>query len=144
MLGKDQDHSSVSQEEYKAFYNALISLSRDLEKLNKDLKAQIDNLKREYPEEALISLSRYFEKISSKFSKYLIATQSKHYETLHRSNKRIQAAKKIEQTSEQIALKFEQFSRRPKSYSQVMSRLKIEKLISQIENLQIYCKVKKA
>jgi hypothetical protein len=139
MFNRDSDRWANQDDDHRAFHDALVLLSKELDALYQQIESQSNHLQREYPEEALLSLTKYFENISARFSEYRIVKNSFYHQIIMRSGSRLEAVKRVERVAASIAVLFEQYSRRPKSYSQVKSRLQIKRLLGEIQNLKIYC-----
>ena len=97
-------------------------------------------LSQEYDETGLLEISKRFERISRIFTDSWVIKTSMYYEIIHRSSARLASVKKVALTARAVATLFERYARRPRSYSPVNSRLEINKLCGELENLKISCK----
>ena len=98
-----------------------------------------ENLLDEYSSEGFSNLSHRFEKISKDFSDFTIKRNHYFYEIIQRSGARVTSAKNIEKRAKKVAQLFEKNYKNPRSYSRVTSRLEIDKLIAELENLEANC-----
>ena len=81
-------------------------------------------------------ISKRFESIGKEYSDFTIIVSSPFYDLIRRSKSRSTAVKKVAQQSKQVAQLFEKYTKNPNSYSAVQSRLQINTLIADLENLR--------
>jgi hypothetical protein len=117
------------------YHRELTIFNQQVQSVIEGIDDIVNNLSDEYPQEALSQLSRHFERISRDFASYTIATTNMFYEVIRRSKLRTKAVKAVESKARSVAKLFEKYAKRPKSYSQVVSRLEIYKLRDILVNL---------
>lgn len=121
------------------YHRALTTFHQHVKNIIAGVDDVINNLSPTYPIEALTHLSRYFEGKSKDFTSYTIATNNMFYEVVRRSSMRKNAVKAVASKAKSIAKLFERYTKKPKSYSLVNSRLEIYKLRDLLENLLSHC-----
>ncbi len=121
------------------YQQALSALRQEIAALEINLEHTKNVLANEYTAEALSSLAQHFESISSRFIRYTRETKSLQYLALSRSDGRKRAAGRIINSAKETAMLFERYARRPKTYSRVQSRLKIDAVLADLSTLKSYC-----
>lgn len=138
MLGSIQRRPSSSggDTEYRA---ALARLATRVAEVRANLVHTKNALQLEYHKDALEDLTRYFESISAQFVRYTQEQKGQYYWILVRSSGRMQAARRVAQTTLVVAKLFERYTRRPRSYSRTESGHKIEAVLAALSDLESYC-----
>lgn len=131
-----QEGKEQSDQEY---HRAITSLYQQVQSVISDVNDIANNLSAAYPQEALYHLARHFEGISREFTNYTMARGNIFYEVVRRSNLRTKAVKKVAQQAKTAAKLFEKYSRKAKSYSEINSRLEINKVQVALDNLIAHC-----
>lgn len=139
MLDRWRGNEEGKEPDDQQYRRALTAVYQQVRKVMADVDGIGNHLAATYPERALSQLSRRFEAISKDFSTYTLATNHMFYEVFRRSRLRTNAATKVAQRAKSVAQLFERYSRNPKSYSAVNSRLEINKLQVALQNLLGYC-----
>jgi hypothetical protein len=121
------------------YHRALTSLYQQVQSVITNVDGIANNLSSAYPREALSHLSGRFEGISREFTSYTIATNNIFYGAVSRSKNRRDASKAVAAQAKRVAKLFEKYTKNPKTYSSVDSRLEIYKLRDILENLLSHC-----
>jgi hypothetical protein len=123
----------------QGYFGSLSALYAQAESVSFDV-AEIENsLLDSYSKEGLVNISRRFEGISKNFTNYTIIQHNPFYEIVHKSNARLIAVKNVAKEAKNIAQLFERYSKTPKSFSASNSRIQINRLQAELENLKAYC-----
>lgn len=123
----------------QGYFGSLSALYAQAESVSFDV-AEIENsLLDSYSKEGLVNISRRFEGISKDFTNYTIIKRHPFYEIIHKSNSRLSSVRNIAKEAKNIARLFERYSRCPKSYSASNSRIQVNRLQAELENLKAYC-----
>ncbi len=133
----DQEKGSQGREDFsgslQSFASFVISTLTAVKEISQYLSL-------EYDATGLLEISKRFERISQIFTDSWIIKTSTYYGIIHRSSARLASVKKVSLAAKAVATLFERYARRPRSYSPVNSRLEINKLCGELENLKAVCK----
>ena len=122
----------------EAFYLIFI-----LDYLSEKVQDIENHLLGSYPEQGLKNLSLQFERIRKGFTDISLIREEWLYEYINRSQDRLRFAKAVANEARNLAILFEKYSRNPRAYSAVNSRIQINHLQVQLktsEALYVYRK----
>jgi hypothetical protein len=95
----------------------------------------VGNLRPEYSEQGLSIIYRLFEAMSKEYSDFAIVRNNPFYEVVRKSKSRLNGVNRVARQAKSMAMLFEKYTKKPKSYSAVVTRLKINGLLGELQNL---------
>jgi len=132
--GKEQKTPGESE-----YIDTLETLRQKVSDSIKNANDYASHLHPEYSEEALSSISSYFENISKEYTNSTIRITDPFYEVIQRSHLRLKTAKKVASQAKALAQLFDKYARRRNTYNAVNGRLEINKLVGELTNLEALC-----
>ena len=133
------EHREPEGEHDQVYFASLNALYAQAESVSISVHEIENNLLDSYSKQGLVDISWCFESISKDFTNYTIIKRHPFYEIIHKSNSRLSSVRNIAKEAKNIAQLFERYSRCPKSYSASNSRIQVNKLQAELENLKAYC-----
>jgi hypothetical protein len=114
---------------------ALMTFRGEVDRLKSEVSSVQRELLNSYPREGFESISRFFEEIGQKFIRYTTIKKLPHYRIIHGSKERKAACRRASQKAKALARAFEKYAKKPALYSRVNSRLEIEPLLGELQNI---------